>query len=103
MTAPKPLKPAPARNVSYDYCGIVFIGGGSSHAWAATPEAAAERAAKTCKSDWSSFYRFKRKQPFDVNVFDMRERDGWYADTHGVYDSRTREQIKALHVAKVIV
>lgn len=86
-----------------DYCGIVFIGGGSSHSWAPTPEEAAKQAAKTCKRDWRSLYKFKRQQEFSVNVYDMREHDGWWADHSGVYDSKTKVLIPVLKVIKVEV
>lgn len=89
---------------SKDYCGIIFIGGGSSYAWAATPEEAAKIAAKTCKSDWSSLFKFKRRHEFSVNVYDMRKHDGWAADTiNGVYDTKTKEPLKVLKVIKVEV
>lgn len=77
----------------YDYCGIVFIGGGSSWSYAATPEDAAEKAAKRCKRDWKHMYKFKRKQPFVLNVYDTKEVDGWYADYEGVFDKETNEKV----------
>lgn len=86
-----------------DYCGIVFIGGGSSHAWAATPEAAAQQAAKTCKQDWSGLFKFKKRQEFKVCVYDMRKHSGWYADHSGVYSSDTNKKLPLLELKKVTV
>lgn len=87
-----------------DYCGIIFIGGGSSWSWAPTVELAAQQAAKTCKRDWKSMFKFAKRHEFTVNVYDMREHDGWVADTvNGVCDSKTHEQLKPLQVVKVTV
>lgn len=67
-----------------DYCGIVFIGGGSSWAYAATPEAAAKAAAKQCAKDWSGLFgKFSKVRPLRVNILDMRAHDGWSASTCG--------------------
>jgi hypothetical protein len=80
---------------SKDYCGIVFIGaGGSAWAWAATPEEAAQQAAKECKRSWKHFYKFKRKQEFKVCIYDMTQHEGWYADYRGVFDQDTKELIE---------
>lgn len=73
------------------YCGIVFIGGGSSWAWADTPEKAAAAAAKQCKKDWGRYYAFQDK--IKVNVFDMKDHEGWEADERGVVDVQTGEPI----------
>lgn len=90
-------------NKAKDYCGIVFISGGSSHAWAATPEHAAQQAAKTCKKDWSQLFKFSKQQVFNVAVYDMREHDGWYADHSGVFDTKTRERLTVLKTITVTV
>lgn len=74
-----------------EYCGIVFIGGGSSWAWADTPEKAAKNAAKQCKKDWGRYFEFT--EPINVNVYDMRDHDGWEADHRGVVDSTTGEKL----------
>ena len=87
----------------FDYCGIVFIGGGSSWAYADSPEKAAEKAAKFCKSDWKSLFKFKRKQEFSVCVYDMKAHEGWYATGGGVYDQDTKEEIPLLEVISVTV
>ena len=81
-----------------NYCGIIFIGTGSSWSWGSTPEEAAQKAAKQCKRDWRSMFEFKRQQPFKVNVIDMREREGWYADYRGIMDNQTHEEIPIFKV-----
>lgn len=81
-----------------DYCGIVFIGGGSSWAWGATPEDCAKSAAKQCRNDWGRYFDIPAGK-IKVNVYDMRGRDGWEADDRGVVDSSTGE--KLLRVALI--
>jgi hypothetical protein len=76
-----------------DYCGIVFICGGSSWAWASTPEDAAIKAAKCAKRDWKAYFKFKRQQDFNVVVLDMRNRNGWFADHRGIFDTDTKTLI----------
>ena len=75
-----------------DYCGIVFIGGGSAWAWAGSPEDAAKAAAKQCRKDWGRYYDLKGK--VKVNIYDMRKHEGWEADERGVVDSATGEPLK---------
>lgn len=86
-----------------DYCAIVFIAGGSSWAYAGTPEEAATKAAKQCKRDWRHIVTFKRKQELKVCIYDMTQHDGWYADYHGVHDKETKEVIPMLRVDSVTV
>ena len=88
---------------SKDFCGIVFIGGGSSWAYAGSPKEAAQLAGKCCKADWKSLFKFAAKQNFTVNVFDMKTRKGWYADHRGVFDSTTKKRIPVLEVVAVVV
>lgn len=88
---------------SKDYCGIIFIGGGSSFAWGASPEEAAKIAAKTCKQDWKSLFKFKRRQEFSVNIYDTRKSDGWWADSSGVYDTKTKERLPYVKTIKIEV
>lgn len=85
------------------YCGIVFIGGGSSWAWAPTPEEAAEGAARIAKSDWKQLFKFKRKQPFKVCIYDMLNREGWYATDAGVFDQQTKERLTMLRCDTITV
>lgn len=88
-------------NQDKDFCAIVFIGGGSSWAWAPSKEEAATKAAKQCKRDWKTLYQFKRKHEFKVCVYDMKDHDGWYADYRGVFDSKTKQEIPLLEVVEV--
>lgn len=74
------------------YCGIVFIGHGSSYCYAATEQEAAEGAAKFAKADWSKVYQFKRRDTLVVLVYDMKDHTGWYADTPGVVKSHNSGQ-----------
>ena len=86
-----------------DYCGICFIGGGSSWAYAATPQEAAIKAAKQCKRDWKTLYKFNRKHELEVCIYDMKKHDGWYADHRGVFDSESKQEIPLLEVLTVTV
>lgn len=88
---------------SKDYCGIVFIAGGSTWEYASTPEEAAERAAKRTKSDWKSLFEFKPKHEFKVVLLDMKNHDGWYADHTGIFDADTHEEIESIGVTTVVV
>jgi len=87
------------------YCAIVFIGGGSSWAWGAgPPDEVAKRAAKLAKSDWSALFKFEKKQPFRVVVFDMKDHSGWYADAPGQVKSRdTNERLTPVATVNVTV
>ena len=83
------------------FCGIVFIGGGSSWAYAESPDKAAAAAAKTCKKDWKTLFEFEFKQELKVCVYDMKQHEGWYADHSGVFDQDTHEKIPMLEVMTV--
>jgi len=83
------------------YCGIVFIGGGSSWCYAPTIDGAAQKAARQCRADWSSLFKFEKKQPFTVNVYDMTEHSGWHASAEGVFAQGTN--IRLTPAAKVVV
>ena len=87
-----------------DYCGIIFIGGGSTHAYGPTPQAAAEKAAEWCKRDWKTLFAFKKQEEFKVCVYDMKLHDGWYADCcAGVMDDKTHEPIPIQEMIKETV
>lgn len=77
----------------YDYCGIVFVGAGSSWGYAMSPEEAAQKAAKRCKRDWKALIKFKRKHTFVVHVYDTSKVEGWYADHMGVFDKATNKEV----------
>lgn len=75
-----------------DYCGIIFIGGGSSWAWGSSPEDCAKAAAKQCRKDWGKYFDIPAGK-IKVNVYDMRSSEGWEADDRGVVDSTTGEKL----------
>jgi len=86
------------------FCGIVFIGGGSSWMWGATQDEVSTGAAKLAKSDWSALFKFEKKQPFRVFVFDMEKHSGWYADAPGVVKSLdTNERLTPVAIVNVTV
>lgn len=85
------------------YCGIIFIGGGSSWAWGSTPEQVANDAAKICKRDWKGFFNFEKGKTLKVNIYDMVGHNGWYADERGVFDEDTNELIKRHSVIDVVL
>ena len=87
----------------FDFCGIVFIGGGSSWVYASSPEDAATKAAKQCKRDWKSLFEFERQHEFKVCIYDMKEHNGWYADHRGVFDKETNKEIPLMRVDSVTV
>lgn len=89
--------------MSQDFCGIVFIGGGSSWAYSGSIEEAAKLAAKIAKKDWKSIFKFKRKQEFTVNVYDCTNTNGWYADYRGVFKSGTQDPLPFVEQVKVTV
>jgi hypothetical protein len=86
-----------------DFCGIVFIGGGSSWHYAATKEEAAQKAAKQAKSDWKTLFKFKRKQEFKVAVYDTSKCDGWWADYSGVYPMGSNDPLPLVERVTVTV
>lgn len=88
---------------AYDYCGIVFISGGSSWHYGASPDEAATQAAKTCKRDWKHLFKFKRKQEFSVCIYDTSKCEGWYAHSGQVFDRDTKEELPLLEVINVTV
>lgn len=48
-------------------------------------------------------FKFAKKQEFKVNVLDMRQRNGWYADYRGIRDDQTHEEIPIMEVKTVTV
>ena len=81
------------------YCGIVFIAGGSSWAWAVTPEEAAIKAAKCCRKDWGRMYKIPKGE-LDVNIYDMKYHDGWDATGEGVFSTTTNEKLEPIQIIK---
>lgn len=88
-----------------DYCGIIFIGGGSSYAYADSPAKAAKLVAKTCRQDWKHLYRFKRKHHFIVNIYDTADPcTGWVSDVFGgVRDIGSGEDLLCVETVEVEV
>ncbi len=81
------------------YCGIIFIGSGSSWGWADTPEEAAKIAAKSCKADWGDIYKIGKMV---VHIYDMKNHEGWEATCHaGVCDIETGEPIPLMKTISV--
>ena len=82
--------------------GIIYIGGGSS--WYQDTDATkiAIQCAKICKADWKHLFKFKRKQDFPVNLYDISKcNKGWSATFDGVFDEETSKRlpfIKTIHV-----
>jgi hypothetical protein len=77
-----------------DFCGIVFIGAGSSWSYGATPEVAAKAAAKRVKADWGRYFKLDKGTEINVNVFDTATVDGWEADHRGVVSSETGDPLR---------
>jgi hypothetical protein len=82
-----------------NYCGIVFLLGGLSFAWAASAEDAAIDAARATKRDWGRM--FKLSENLKVNIYDMHEHEGWVYTDEGVLDADTRVRIPLLGVFDV--
>ena len=97
-------KYAPGTAREDDYCGICYIGGGSTWAYAATPAQAAVKAAKQCVQDWKSLFKFEKGQYLGVCIYDMKKHEGWYSEgPHHVYDHKTKEHIPILEIIKVAI
>jgi len=86
-----------------DYCGIVFVSGGSSWAYAGTKKQAVSGAVRRFKRDWSSLFDVKKGSCLKVMVLDMTGREGWYADPCGIFDSGTNEPITDFEMVQVAV
>ncbi len=81
------------------YCGIIFVGTGSTWHWGSTPEEAAKETAKWARKDWGAWYKFPKT--LKIMILDMRERNGWYADHRGIFDKDTNEEIEVMKVIEV--
>ena len=84
---------------------IVYVGGGSSWLEGTDETDTAFECAKMCKMDWGHLFKFKRKQKFGVNIYDISKlgTKGWYADIHGVWTNKTKEPIPHKKTIFVIV
>lgn len=85
------------------YCAIIFIGGGSTWHYGATPEQAAKQAAKLCQRDWGNYYEFNKGSVIKANIIDMTNRSGWVADYQGIFDTATNEKIPTHSVIDITV
>ena len=79
-----------------NYCGIVFVGGGSSWAYDSKREEAVKRAVKQAKKDWKDLHSFG--ETIKVVLIDMTNRNGWYADHSGIFEYDTKEEITDFEV-----
>jgi len=84
--------------MKYNYCGIVFIGGGSSWAHADDKQIAAQKAAEQAKRDWGKVYKFPLWQEFKVCMYDMSDVESWHADHTGVYNTQTLEEVPMIEI-----
>jgi hypothetical protein len=82
-----------------NYCGIVFVGGGSSWAYNSDKDEAVRSAVKQAKKDWRDYYSFG--ETIKVVLIDMTKRNGWYADDRGIFDSDTNDEIADFEVLTV--
>jgi hypothetical protein len=82
-----------------NYCGIVFVGGGSSWAYNSNRDEAVKRAVKQAKRDWKDYHSFG--ETIKVVLIDMTNRNGWYADYSGIFEYETKEEITDFEVVTV--
>ena len=84
--------------------GIIRIGAGSSWYQCTDQVKCAIEAAKICKQDWAHLFKFKRKQDFPVNLYDISKSDGgWFSDGGGVYSQESKKQIPFIKTIYVVV
>lgn len=81
------------------YCGIVFIGAGSSWAYAATPVKAAQDAARIARQDW----KVKDGQRLGVLVYDLEGHDGWYAVGCQVHATPSKKKLEPVLITAIEV
>jgi hypothetical protein len=86
--------------IDYDtikhYLAIIFINGGSSHAWATNAFEAIENCKGCCERDWGSLYKFGNDDAY-INVYDYTNADGWYASNgNGPKNRQTKEPLPYL-------
>ena len=82
-----------------NYCGIVFVGGGSSWAYDSNQDQAVKKAVKQAKRDWRDYHSFG--ETIKVVLVDMTKRNGWYADYSGIFEADTNEEITDFEVLTV--
>lgn len=89
------------------YCGIVFIGGGSSWLYGPKVEGLAVKAAKLAKEDWGGIFKFDKRQKLNVVIVDTLGYDGWFANAgEGIFGTKKGNEpvkLEPLKVETVIV
>jgi|688.fasta_scaffold497351_1 hypothetical protein len=82
--------------------GIIFIGAGSSWYVDKDESTASKKCAKMCKQDWGHLFKFKRRQDFKVNLFDVTGKD-WTALYNGYVKDEKDNNIPLLKIETVVV
>jgi hypothetical protein len=82
--------------------GIIFIGAGSSWYVDKDESTASKKCAKMCKQDWGHLFKFKRRQDFKVNLFDVTGKD-WTALYNGYVKDKENNNIPLLKIETVVV
>ena len=72
-----------------------FATGGSSWATGSDIETAVKDCAKMVSRDWGSNYKLDNL-PIKIGIYDFTGGNGWYADSHGVFDESSHEPIPYL-------
>ena len=92
------------KNKEVNVLGIIWIGAGSSWYQGTDQVECAFQCAKICKQDWGHLFKFKRRQDFPVNLYDISQSTGgWHAGGDGVVrgnkNNEALPKIKTLYVA----
>jgi len=84
--------------------GIILLGGGSTWYQGNDAKDIAVKCAKMCKSDWKHLFKFKRKEEFKVNIYDVTTAvSGWWSDYGNVYCDETNKRMPHLETITVTV
>ena len=84
--------------------GIIYIGAGSSWYQCTEEVKCAIECANICKQDWGHLFKFKRKQDFPVNLYDIsKSKGGWWSDGGGVYEDGTQKPVPRIKTMYVVV
>jgi len=78
------------------YLAIIWIGGGSSWATGLVDIDTAVSAVKYMKQDWSHLFKFKKKDAYPVNVYNVENGgdEGWWSDGSQVFDTKSQKPFK---------
>jgi len=83
--------------------GLIYIGAGSSWYQDTDEITVATECAKICKADWKHLFKFKRKQDFAVNLYDISKcNKGWFATNNGVFDEETSKLLPFIKTIYVV-